>query len=58
MFQTFALKFIFFAYLENQPKIEKNLKDEYLKPGFEGSILKEFRKHYDKKFIDTDLDGE
>uniref|UniRef100_A0A0K8TQZ9 Uncharacterized protein n=1 Tax=Tabanus bromius TaxID=304241 RepID=A0A0K8TQZ9_TABBR len=30
-------------------------RDEYLKPGFEGNLIKEFKRH---KSLDTDLDGE
>lgn len=41
---------------ENPPKLDKDLKGEYLKPGFEGNFLKEFEKQ--RKMMDTDLDGE
>ncbi|XP_037958553.1 uncharacterized protein LOC119688018 isoform X2 [Teleopsis dalmanni] len=35
----------------------KNLKDEFLKPGYEKNMMKEFEEHK-KRFLDTDLDGE
>ncbi|XP_011290654.2 uncharacterized protein LOC101894535 [Musca domestica] len=37
--------------------VEKNIKEDYLKPGFESEILKEFEKQK-AKYYDTDLDGE
>ncbi|XP_055918010.1 uncharacterized protein LOC129950187 [Eupeodes corollae] len=43
-------------YEENPPKFDKDLKEEYLKPGFEGNFIKEFEKQ--KNMFDTDLDGE
>lgn len=43
-------------YEENSPKIDKDLKEEYLKPGFERNFIKEFEEQ--KKMFDTDLDGE
>ncbi|KAM7352012.1 uncharacterized protein ACRADG_004683 [Cochliomyia hominivorax] len=42
---------------ENGIAVEKNLKEEYLKPGFESEIIKEFEKQK-KQYFDTDLDGE
>uniref|UniRef100_A0A1A9V896 Uncharacterized protein n=1 Tax=Glossina austeni TaxID=7395 RepID=A0A1A9V896_GLOAU len=41
----------------NRMPIEKNLKEEYLKPGFESKTFKEFEKQQ-KQYFDTDLDGE
>uniref|UniRef100_A0A1A9WKJ6 Uncharacterized protein n=1 Tax=Glossina brevipalpis TaxID=37001 RepID=A0A1A9WKJ6_9MUSC len=41
----------------NRMPVEKNLKEEYLKPGFESKIFKEFEKQQ-KQYFDTDLDGE
>ncbi|XP_055837044.1 uncharacterized protein LOC129905571 [Episyrphus balteatus] len=43
-------------YEENPPKFDKDLKEDYLKPGFEEHFLEEFEKQ--KKMFDTDLDGE
>ncbi|KAI8125067.1 hypothetical protein FF38_05827 [Lucilia cuprina] len=42
---------------DNGIAVEKDLKEEYLKPGFESEILKEFEKQK-KQYFDTDLDGE
>ncbi|XP_037883778.1 uncharacterized protein LOC119633975 isoform X1 [Glossina fuscipes] len=42
---------------DNRMPIEKNLKEEYLKPGFESKTFKEFEKQQ-KQYFDTDLDGE
>lgn len=43
-------------YEENPPKFDKDLKEEYLKPGFERNFFKEFEDQ--KKMFDSDLDGE
>lgn len=50
----FLIKFIC---IDNGIAVEKNLKEEYLKPGFESEIIKEFEKQK-KQYFDTDLDGE
>ncbi|XP_017859643.1 PREDICTED: uncharacterized protein LOC108611477 [Drosophila arizonae] len=36
--------------------LERNLREDFLKPGFESKILKEFQKRHNA--LDTDLDGE
>lgn len=41
---------------DESTNFDRNLKDEYLKPGFEENFFKEFKKN--QKPLDTDLDGE
>jgi len=36
--------------------LERNLREDFLKPGFESKILKEFQRK--EGSLDTDLDGE
>ncbi|XP_002066568.3 uncharacterized protein LOC6644447 [Drosophila willistoni] len=42
---------------DNDDGFERDLKEDFLKPGFENKILKEFEKQKDFS-LDTDLDGE
>lgn len=46
------------TYIDGDVKIDKDLKEDFLKPGFENiDILKEFEKKK-AEIMDTDLDGE
>lgn len=50
----FSLKLIFRIFTEHKSLFDENIREEYMKPGFEDIVGKEFR----KKTVDTDLDGE
>lgn len=49
--------YTYFFYLTYADGFERDLKEDFLKPGFESKILKKFEQQKDFS-LDTDLDGE